>query len=63
MDVVKHGPGRPKGRKNNKTLEREAFKQSIGLVAVKRGRGRPKGRKNNKTLEREAATLAQTAIQ
>ena len=47
-------PGRPKGSKNKKTLEREA------LIAAqetneKRGRGRPKGSKNKKTLEREAA--------
>lgn len=46
---------RPKGRKNNKTLVIEAFKQSIGLVEVKRGRERSKDGKNNKTLEIEAA--------
>ena len=55
---VKRGRGRPKGRKNNKTLEREAAEQKLDVVKVKRGPGRPKGRKNNKTLEREAAEQA-----
>ena len=49
----KRGPGRPKGSKNKKTIEREK------LVAQqppqeKRKRGRPKGSKNKKTIEREA---------
>ena len=44
--------GRPPGRKNNKTLEKEALEGSV--KAPKRGRGRPPGRKNNKTLQREA---------
>ena len=48
-------PGRPKGSKNKKTLEREAEMKRLGIVPPpKRGRGRPKGSKNKKTLEREA---------
>ena len=47
-------PGRPKGSKNKKTLEREALLAAQGTTE-KRGRGRPKGSKNKKTLEREAA--------
>ena len=48
-------PGRPKGSKNKKTLEREAEMKRLGIVSPpKRGRGRPKGSKNKKTLEREA---------
>ncbi len=48
--------GRPPGRKNNKTLEREAAAVKNGNAADgKKRRGRPPGRKNNKTLEREAA--------
>lgn len=51
---VRH-PGRPKGSKNKKTLEREAEMKQLGIVPPpKRGRGRPKGSKNKKTLEREA---------
>ena len=48
----KRKPGRPKGSKNKKTLEREALKKSLPAES-KRGRGRPKGSKNKKTLERE----------
>ena len=47
----KRGPGRPKGSKNKKTLERESLKTT---ETVKRKPGRPKGSKNKKTLEREA---------
>lgn len=48
-------PGRPKGSKNKKTLEREAEMKRLGIeTPPKRGRGRPKGSKNKKTLEREA---------
>ena len=47
---VKRKPGRPKGSKNKKTLEREANAVEI----PKRKPGRPKGSKNKKTLEREA---------
>ena len=48
-------PGRPKGSKNKKTLEREAEMKRLGVEPLpKRGRGRPKGSKNKKTLEREA---------
>ena len=46
----KRKPGRPKGSKNKKTLEREANAVDI----PKRKPGRPKGSKNRKTLEREA---------
>ena len=51
---VKRKPGRPKGSKNKRTLERERHE---GRQAVKppAKRGRPLGRKNNKTLAREAA--------
>jgi len=54
-------PGRPKGSKNKKTLEREAEERrlrELGLLPPeppKRRRGRPPGSKNKKTLEREAA--------
>ena len=47
--------GRPPGRKNNKTLEREAAVAASGSNSQQKRRGRPPGRKNNKTLEREAA--------
>ena len=48
-------PGRPKGSKNKKTLEREAANRAAGIEPIeKRGRGRPKGSKKRKTLEREA---------
>lgn len=48
-------PGRPKGSKNKKTLEREAEMKRLGIVPPpKRPRGRPKGSKNKKILEREA---------
>lgn len=55
-DVKRRGPGRPKGSKNKKTLEREAAEKANPHEEVpKRGRGRPKGSKNKATLEREAA--------
>lgn len=41
----KRGPGRPKGSKNKKTLEREAALQSVE-APIKRKPGRPKGSKN-----------------
>ena len=48
-------PGRPKGSKNKKTLEREAEMKRLGIAPPpKRSRGRPKGSKNKKTLVREA---------
>ena len=50
VSVPKRKPGRPKGSKNKKTLEREAN----AVVVPKRKPGRPKGSKNKKTLEREA---------
>ncbi len=51
-------PGRAKGSKNKKTLEkerqlREAIARGEAEPAVQRGRGRPKGSKNKKTLEKE----------
>ena len=65
------GPGRPKGSKNRKTLEREQQEQAGTTVPtktesdsgetatpVKRGPGRPKGSKNRKTIERERQAAA-----
>ncbi len=49
-ETPKRKPGRPKGSKNKKTLEREANAVNV----PKRKPGRPKGSKNKKTLEREA---------
>lgn len=48
--LVHRKPGRPKGAKNKKTLERESMQKT---QQPKRGRGRPKGSKNKKTIERE----------
>lgn len=45
-------PGRPKGSKNKKTLEREALEKEFPAQS-KRGRGRPKGSQNKKTIKRE----------
>lgn len=42
----KRGPGRPKGSKNKKTLEREAAETAVAKTKIKRGPGRPKGSKN-----------------
>ena len=42
----KRGPGRPKGSKNKKTLEREAAETALAKTKIKRGPGRPKGSKN-----------------
>ena len=58
---VKRGPGRPKGSRNKKTLEREAQKAADGIQSEdqpKRRPGRPKGSKNKATLEREAQQAA-----
>ena len=64
---AKRAPGRPKGSKNKKTLEREAAMAAAGEVSSAAGvfsesdkprRGRPKGSKNKRTLEREAAMAA-----
>ena len=56
-------PGRPKGRKNNKTLEHEEELRAQGIdpdAPKEKGKpGRPKGRKNNKTLELEKEMRAQ----
>ena len=52
-EAPKRKPGRPKGSKNKKTLEREALLAQSLLP--KRGPGRPKGSKNKKTLELENA--------
>ena len=51
---VKRRPGRPKGSKNKKTLEREAAEALLPPKPPAKI-GRPKGSKNKKTLEREAA--------
>ena len=48
----KRKPGRPKGSKNKKTLEREEIEKTLP-TKPKRGRGRPKGSRNKKTIERE----------
>lgn len=57
----KRHPGRPKGSRNKKTIEREAEVKRFGIVLPpKRQRGRPKGSKNKKTLEREAQTSLST---
>ncbi len=48
----KRKPGRPKGSKNKKTLEREELEKTLP-AKPKRGKGRPKGSKNKKTIERE----------
>ncbi len=55
----KRGRGRPPGRKNNKTLEKEARDRENGITPPqKRKRGRQFGSKNKKTLERIAAEAA-----
>ena len=59
INDVTHEPrkvGRPPGRKNDRTLKREAANGSID--SEKRKVGRPKGRKNDSTLEREARERA-----
>ena len=53
----KRGPGRPKGSRNKKTIEREA-REVLNPPQPKRKSGRPKGSKNKKTLEREALAAA-----
>lgn len=45
LPAVKRKPGRPKGSKNKKTLEREALAKMLPQPE-KRGPGRPKGSKN-----------------
>ena len=60
----KRAPGRPKGSKNKKTIEREqklqeAIEKGEYIPPQKRSPGRPKGAKNKKTLEREAKLKAQ----
>ena len=53
-DAPKRKPGRPKGSKNKKTLEREKeLAEHPELAKPKRKPGRPKGSKNKATLERE----------
>lgn len=54
----KRGPGRPKGSKNKKTLEREAAEAAAAAAKKHRGPGRPKGSLNKKTLARMAAEKA-----
>ena len=59
----KRGPGRPRGSKNKKTIEREKAAQAERERRIAQGlppeepkkRGRQKGSKNKKTLAREAA--------
>lgn len=51
-------PGRPKGSKNKKTIEKEAAQAAAGTLPIKRSPGRPRGRKNNSTLAREAVQAA-----
>lgn len=64
-DKPRRKPGRPKGSKNKKTLERErlaaeaAAKGVLPPEKVKRKPGRPKGSKNKATLEREAKEAAE----
>ena len=53
-------PGRPKGSRNRKTIEKEAL-EALAPPKEKRRPGRPKGSRNRKTLEREA--LEQEALQ
>ena len=58
-EEVKRKPGRPKGSKNKKTLEREARERAqLEQAGQKRRRGRPKESKNKRTLEREAKATA-----
>lgn len=54
---AKKKAGRPPGRKNNKTLEREAAEKASGAeTPQKRRPGRPPGSRNKKTIAREAAS-------
>lgn len=60
----KRAPGRPKGSKNQKTIEKErkiaeAKAKGEYVEPEKRSPGRPKGSKNKKTLEQEAKLKAQ----
>ena len=57
VPTPKRKPGRPKGSKNKKTLEREKL-EKIHPSKPKCGRGRPKGSKNKKTIEREQSEQA-----
>ena len=53
--------GRPPGRKNKKTLEKEAqIRDGLITVPPKNPVGRPPGRKNKKTLEREEKNKAES---
>ena len=45
LPTAKRGPGRPKGSKNKKTLEKEALQQEVEPIP-RRKPGRPKGSKN-----------------
>ena len=53
-------PGRPKGSKNKKTLEREAKENAEGIIKTKRSKGRPRGSLNKKTIEMIAQGLIST---
>ncbi len=64
-------PGRPKGSRNRKTLEREAQeraeeearKRAEEEAKPKRGPGRPKGSRNRKTLQLEAEYRARAGLE
>ena len=56
----KRGPGRPKGSKNKKTLEREQAEAAAKKQEEKRGPGRPKGSKNKATESDDASKQIQT---
>ena len=51
---VKGKPGRPKGSKNKKTLEREEEMRKAGKTIEKRKPGRPAGAKDKKPRKKEA---------
>ncbi len=49
LESPHRGPGRPKGSKNKKTLEKEALMEKQGISPAKSPGGRPKGSKNDAT--------------
>ena len=56
-------PGRPKGSRNRKTLEREAEYRARAGLEPKRGRGRPKGSKNKKIEVKNTTPPEEEALQ
>ena len=56
-------PGRPKGSRNRKTLEREAEYRARAGLEPKRGRGRPKGSKNKKIEVKNTTPPEEEAVQ